>query len=175
MPMTGRERLAATLAHRAPDRIPVDFNGTAVTGMHVKCVIGLRRHYGLEERLVKVHEPYQMLGWLDDDLQTVLGIDVEGAYGPTTMFGYRNENWAPWRMDDGTEVLMSGNFVTTKDANGDTLRFKIQGRPGWAAFDSATGTLSGTPGHTHIGLAQFTVRDTDAAGAFDEALLEITV
>lgn len=123
MPMTGRERLAATLAHRAPDRIPVDFNGTAVTGMHVKCVIGLRRHYGLEERLVKVHEPYQMLGWLDDDLQTVLGIDVEGAYGPTTMFGYRNENWAPWRMDDGTEVLMSGNFVTTKDANGDTLVF----------------------------------------------------
>ena len=123
MPMTGRERLAAALAHRAPDRIPVDFNGTAVTGMHVKCVIGLRRHYGLEDRLVKVHEPYQMLGWLDDDLQTVLGIDVEGAYGPTTMFGYRNENWAPWRMDDGTEVLMSGNFITIKDGNGDTLVF----------------------------------------------------
>jgi hypothetical protein len=123
MPMTGRERLAAALAHRQPDRIPVDFNGTAVTGMHVKCVIGLRRHYGLEERLVRVHEPYQMLGWLDDDLQTVLGIDVEGAYGPTTMFGYRNENWTPWRMDDGTEVLMSGNFTTTKDGNGDTLVF----------------------------------------------------
>ncbi len=123
MTMTGRERLAAALSHRQPDRIPVDFNGTAVTGMHVKCVIGLRRHYGLEDRLVKVHEPYQMLGWIDDDLQTVLGIDVEGAYGPNTMFGYRNENWQPWRMDDGTEVLMSGNFVTTKDANGDTLVF----------------------------------------------------
>lgn len=123
MPMTSRERLAAALDHRQPDRIPVDFNGTAVTGMHVKCVIGLRRHYGLEERLVKVHEPYQMLGWIDDDLQTALGIDVEGVYGPDTMFGYRNENWQPWRMDDGTEVLMSGNFKTTKDSNGDTLVF----------------------------------------------------
>ena len=121
MPMTSRERLAAALAHRQPDRIPVDFNGTAVTGMHVKCVIGLREHYGLERRLVKVHEPYQMLGWIDDDLQSVLGIDVEGVYGPDTMFGYRNEDWQPWRMDDGTEVLMSGNFRTTKDANGDTL------------------------------------------------------
>ncbi len=121
MTMTSRERLDAALRHRQPDRIPVDFNGTAVTGMHVKCVIGLRDHYGLEKRLVKVHEPYQMLGWIDDDLQVALGIDVEGVYGPDTMFGYRNENWTPWRTDDGTEVLMSGNFQTTKDANGDTL------------------------------------------------------
>ncbi|MGB8958045.1 MAG: uroporphyrinogen decarboxylase family protein [Candidatus Aminicenantales bacterium] len=121
MTMTSRERLDAALNHRQPDRIPVDFNGTAVTGMHVKCVIGLREHYGLERRLVRVHEPYQMLGWIDDDLQQVLGIDVEGVYGPDTMFGYRNENWTPWRMDDGTEVLMSGNFQITKDANGDTL------------------------------------------------------
>ena len=121
MTMTSRERLEATLNHRPPDRIPVDFNGTAVTGMHVKCVIGLREHYGLENRLVRVHEPYQLLGWIDDDLQTALGIDVEGVYGPETMFGYRNENWTPWRMDDGTEVLVSGNFRTTKDENGDTL------------------------------------------------------
>ncbi len=123
MSMTGRERLDAALNHRQPDRIPIDFNGTAVTGMHVKCVIGLRDHYGLDKRLVKVHEPYQMLGWIDDDLQTALGIDVEGVYGPDTMFGYRNENWQPWRMDDGTEVFMSGNFKTTKDSNGDTLVF----------------------------------------------------
>ena len=121
MTMTSRERLEAALNHRQPDRIPVDFNGTAVTGMHVKCVIGLRGHYGLEKRLVKVHEPYQMLGWIDDDLQAALGIDVEGVYGSETMFGFRNENWKPWRMDDGTEVLVSENFRVTRDANGDTL------------------------------------------------------
>ena len=123
MTMTSRERLDAALNHRQPDRIPVDFGGTAVTGMHVNCVIGLREHYGLEKRLVKVHEPYQMLGWIDDDLQVALGIDVEGVYGPDTMFGFRNENWKPWRMDDGTEVLVSGNFQTTKDENGDMLIF----------------------------------------------------
>lgn len=121
MTMTSRERLEVALNHRQPDRIPVDFNGTAVTGMHVKCVIGLRGHYGLEKRLVKVHEPYQMLGWIDEDLQAALGLDVEGVYGPETMFGFRNENWKPWRMDDGTEVLVSENFRVTRDANGDTL------------------------------------------------------
>lgn len=121
MTMTSRERLEAALNHRQPDRIPVDFNGTAVTGMHVKCVIGLREHYGLAKRLVKVHEPYQMLGWIDEDLQAALGLDVEGIYGPETMFGFPNENWKPWRMDDGTEVLVSENFRVTRDANGDTL------------------------------------------------------
>jgi len=121
MPMTGRERLAAALDHRQPDRVPVDFNGTGVTGMHVKCVIRLREHYGLERRPVKVHEPFQMLGWIDEDLQEALGIDVEGVYGPETLFGFPNEDWTPWRMDDGTEVLVSRHFRTTRDGNGDTL------------------------------------------------------
>ncbi|MGA2532557.1 MAG: uroporphyrinogen decarboxylase family protein [Candidatus Aminicenantales bacterium] len=119
--MTSKERILAALNHKEPDGVPVDFNGTAVTGMHVHCVIGLRDHYGLEKRPVKVHEPYQMLGWIDDDLQRVLGLDVEGVWSIETLFGFRNENWKPWRMDDGREVLVSEHFKVTKDANGDTL------------------------------------------------------
>jgi len=119
--MTSKERVLAALNHTEPDAVPVDFNGTAVTGMHVNCVIGLRDHYGLEKRLVKVHEPYQMLGWIDDDLQRILGLDVEGVWGIETLFGFRNENWKPWRMDDGRDVLVSEHFRVTKDANGDTL------------------------------------------------------
>jgi len=119
--MTGKERVLRTLDHKEPDRIPVDFGGTAVTGMHAAVVIALREHYGLAKRPVKVHEPYQMLGLIEDDLQRVLGLDVEGVPAAETMFGFRNENWKPWRMDNGVEVLVSGHFKTTKDGNGDTL------------------------------------------------------
>jgi hypothetical protein len=119
--MTSRERVQAALDHREPDAVPVDFNGTAVTGMHVECVAALRDHFGLERRPVKVHEPYQMLGWIDEDLRRALGIDVEGVWGFETMFGFRNENWKPWRLDNGREVLVSEHFRVTKDANGDTL------------------------------------------------------
>ncbi|MCX6575564.1 MAG: methyltransferase [Candidatus Aminicenantes bacterium] len=119
--MTSKDRVIQALNHKEPDRIPVDFGATAVTGMHVNCVIGLRDHYGLEKRPVKVHEPYQMLGLIDEDLKRVLGIDVEGVYAAETLFGFPNENWRPWLMDDGTEVLVSEHFKVRKDADGDTF------------------------------------------------------
>jgi hypothetical protein len=119
--MTSKERIVAALKHQQPDHIPIDFGGTAVTGIHVKIVAGLRDHYGLVRRPVKVHEPYQMLGYIEEDLKLALGIDVEGISPEETMFGFPNERWKPWRLNDGLEVLVSEQFMTTKDTNGDTL------------------------------------------------------
>lgn len=121
--MTSTERLIQALGHKEPDRVPVDFGGTAVTGIHVNIVAALRDHFGLETRPVKVHEPYQMLGLIEEDLKRTLGLDVEGVYAAETMFGNRNTNWKPWRLDNGLEVLVSKEMETARDANGDTLVF----------------------------------------------------
>ncbi len=119
--MTSRERVLSALSHREPDRVPMDFGSTGVTGVHVSCIAALRDHYGLEKRMVKVHEPYQMLGIIDEDLRQAMGLDVEGTGHPATLFGYRNRDWKPWRMPDGLEVLVSEEFRVTSDANGDIL------------------------------------------------------
>lgn len=119
--MKHKERVLAALRHEQPDAIPVDFGATAVTGMHASCVAALRDFYGLEKRPVKVHEPYQMLAWIDDDLKEAMGIDVEGATPPKTMFGFPNDRWKPWRTPHGLEVLVAEQFVTTVDQNGDVL------------------------------------------------------
>jgi hypothetical protein len=119
--MNSRERVLASLAHQTPDRIPVDFGGTAVTGVHVSCVASLRDWFGLEKRPVKVHEPYQMLGWIDEDLKRAMGIDVEGVFPRKTMFGFPNQHWKEWRLPGGLEVLVAADFATTLDANGDIL------------------------------------------------------
>lgn len=121
--MTSRERVLAALEHKQPDRIPVDFGSTATTGIHVSCVAQLRDYYGLERRPVKVHEPYQMLGWIDDDLKEVMGIDCEGVMPHKTIFGFPNEGWKTWRTPDGLEVLVSEHFKTTTDAKGDILLY----------------------------------------------------
>jgi hypothetical protein len=117
-----RERLVTTLNHKQPDRIPIDFGGTSVTGMHVSCVAGLREYYGLEKRPVRVHEPFQMLGLVEDDLADAMGLDVVGVFPRNTMFGFPAENWKNWRLN-GLEIFVPGNFNTTVDAKGDTLMY----------------------------------------------------
>jgi hypothetical protein len=119
--MTSKERVLNTINHKQPDAVPIDFGSTATTGMHVSCVAALRDFYGLDKHPVKVHEPYQMLGFFDDDLKDTMGIDFEGIFPPETAFGFPNNNWKEWRMDDGLDVLVSDLFITTKDENGDTL------------------------------------------------------
>ncbi|MBN1893365.1 methyltransferase [bacterium] len=121
--MTSREMVRSSLAHQETGRVPVDFGSTSVTGMHVAIVAALREHYGLEKRPVKVHEPYQMLGLLEEDLQKVIGIDVEGISPYETLFGFRNEDWKQWKLPNGPEVLVPGDFRTIKDANDNTLIF----------------------------------------------------
>ena len=119
--MTSRERVRASLNHRQPDRVPVDFGGTTVSGIHISCVAALREYYGLEKKPVKAIDPGQMLGEIEDDLKKVMGIDFEGIFRRTNRFGFPNENWKPWRMDDGLEILVAGEFNTSIDENGDTL------------------------------------------------------
>ncbi len=83
---SSRQRVLDALAHKQPDQVPLDFGATAVTGIHVSCVAALRDYHGLEQRPVKVHEPFQMLGLLDEDLKQVLGIDVDGVFRRRTIF-----------------------------------------------------------------------------------------
>jgi uroporphyrinogen-III decarboxylase len=119
--MNSKERVVAALSHREPDRIPVDFGGTAVTGIHVSCVAALRDFYGLEKRPVKVHEPYQMLGLVEEDLKRAMGLDVDGVFPRKTIFGFANEKWKIWKTPQGLEVLVSEDFQVTTDEKGDTL------------------------------------------------------
>jgi len=118
--MTSRERLQCALDHKQPDRIPIDFGGTAVTGIHASCVAALRNYYGLEKRPVRVHEPFQMLALIDDDLKDAMGVDVVGVFSRNTMFGFPAERWKSWKFNE-LEVLVPGDFNTTVDAQGDTL------------------------------------------------------
>ncbi len=121
MPTTpSRQRVLATLAHREPDRVPIDVGSTGVTGIHVSCVAALRDHYGLEKRPVRIHEPYQMLGLVEEDLQQALGLDVQGVFGRKTMFGFPLGGWKPWRFN-GLDVLVPGRFEVDEGPDGDTV------------------------------------------------------
>ncbi len=120
---THRQCVLDALNHKQPERVPVDFGSTAVTGMHVRVVAVLRDHFGFEKRPVKVCEPYQMLGEVENDLLDAIGVDTVSLVSPSNMFGFRNENWKPFAAPWGQELLVPGDFETTTGANGDLLIF----------------------------------------------------
>ena len=98
--MTGRERIRCALNHQEPDRVPIDFGATVVTGVAASMVAQLRKHLELDpdDKPVKVVEPCQFLGEVDEDLQAALQADAVGLPGPINAFGFCNEGWKPWSL-----------------------------------------------------------------------------
>ncbi len=121
--MTSRERVRKVLNHKTPDKAAFDLGSTPVTGISASLYSKLRSSLGLEHTPVKVGEPYQVLAEVDMDVIEVLGVDTIGLGLPTTMFGFANENWKPWKLFDGTEVFVSEHFMTQQDENGDILLY----------------------------------------------------
>jgi hypothetical protein len=121
MSTTSRERVELALAHKEPDKVPLDLGGSVTSSMQVNSVYLLRQALGLDApgTPVKVVEPFQMLGEIAPDLMEALGVDVVGLGMPKNFFGYKNEGWKPWTTFDGTPVLVPESFNTEPDARGD--------------------------------------------------------
>jgi hypothetical protein len=129
--MDSRTRLQTTLDHRQPDRVCVDFGSMASTGMHVSVVHRLRqRLLGDTSWRVKVIEPFLMLGEIDDELRSALGIDVISVRGRKTLFGTEPKDWKPFTLFDGTPCLVHGNFNITPAPDG-----------GWYAYPEGDTTV----------------------------------
>lgn len=116
--MTSRERVRKAIDHQQPDRVPLDLGATTVTGIAASAYAKLRKVYGFGKGVVRVSEPFQVLGEVEDEAREVLGIDTIAISLPTTMFGFKNEGWKPWTLFDGTEVLVPEKFITTSDEEG---------------------------------------------------------
>ncbi len=120
--MTSKERFDLTINHKQPDKVVVDFGSTSVTGIHAKTVENLRKHFGLANKPVRITDPYQMLGEVDQELIDIIGVDVIAAKGRKNSFGFYNheplkEYLTPW----GQTVLVPEAFRTINDENGDVL------------------------------------------------------
>lgn len=105
--------------HRPVDRLCVDFGAGCLTGIGAGALHRLRKAVlGESDHRVKIIEPYQMLGEIDEELRGALRLDVVGTFTPTNMFGFANEGWKSFEMHDGTPVLVPEKFNYTVDDEG---------------------------------------------------------
>ena len=116
--MTSRERMRATLNHKQPDKVVVDFGGTCDSTMHVSCIEELREYYGLEKRPVTVVDVFIMAGMIDPDLAEVIGTDAAPAYPRGTLFGFPRDKVKEWQNLQGQTILVPEDFNPQDDGNG---------------------------------------------------------
>lgn len=122
--MNSREQFLKTVNHQQADRIVLDLGSTAVTGIHVKTISNMRRHFGLQRKPIRVIEPFQMLGEVGWELIDSIGIDVIGAWGKNNMFGFHNHGpYKEWKTPWGQRVMVPRNFNVTTDEHGNTLMY----------------------------------------------------
>ncbi len=126
--MTSRERVMKALNFEEPDRVPLDLGGTIMTGIMAHALHGLREELGLEKHPLKVYEVFQMLGEVEADVVEALGVDVLPVEPLIQFFGLKRERYKPWRLFDGTPVLVPGDFEVEVDERGDFL-LREGGRP----------------------------------------------
>ena len=119
--MTSRERVLAAISHKTPDRCPIDLGSCGQTGMSISTLYRLRKALGLEEHRLKAVEPYQMLGEVEDDVLKAVHADVVGLWNRGNMMGFRQDNWKPFDLDDGTPTWMGGGFEYDVNEKGDKM------------------------------------------------------
>lgn len=121
--MTSRERLIRTLNHQETDKVVLDLGATPITGINANALAKLRTALGLEERKVKISEPGQLLGMVEDDVRVALGVDVVGISANMTKYGFENKGWKPWKLQSGLDVEVPEKFNTTVDEAGNTYMY----------------------------------------------------
>ncbi len=63
--MNSRERVRKAIDHQETDRIPLDLGSTLVTGIQASTYAKLRQSLGLKDELVRIVDPFQILGEID--------------------------------------------------------------------------------------------------------------
>ncbi len=113
--MTSRERILATLAHREPDRVPVDLGATPSSGISALAYGNLKRHLGLTGGQTRVYDVVQQLAEPEEEVLDRFQIDTIDV-GRT--FNVRAEDWRPVTLFDGSPAAYPRWFQPEPTAAG---------------------------------------------------------
>ncbi len=74
--MTPRERILAAIAHREPDRVPLDLGATPSSGISAIAYGKLKAHLGLRSGHTRVYDVVQQLAQPEVEVSDRFGVDV---------------------------------------------------------------------------------------------------
>ena len=93
--MTSRERIVAALAHREPDRIPVDLGASESSGIHGIAYNHLKQALGITGGRTQIYDLSQMIAKVEVEVLDRVGADVFPLL-------IEPRRWQPWELMDGS-------------------------------------------------------------------------
>ncbi len=121
--MTSRERIAAALNHREPDRLPIDLSGHRSSGIAAMAYRRLREYLGLPKKPIRVYDPVQQLAIVDEDVLERFKVDTIEL---GRAFALEDKWWTDWVLPDGTPCLMPVWAKPEREDGGWVLRSKTK-------------------------------------------------
>lgn len=115
--MTSRERVLTALRHEEPDRVPIDFGSTRVTGIMAVAYKKLKDYLGIKSGTVKLYDLMQQLAFPESEVVERLGGDVVQIIRLRPFANIKIDKWKTGKLSDGTlcEVPADFNPVKTED------------------------------------------------------------
>jgi uroporphyrinogen decarboxylase len=119
--MNSRERVRTALAHREPDRVPIDLGSSLVTGINAVAYHRLKQHLGLNGQPVRVADIILQLAEVEEPIRQRFGVDVVGLPPLQIIPTVRSTDYKPWTLPDGSPGLVPADFEPEITERGDTL------------------------------------------------------
>lgn len=105
--MTSRERVLTALAHKEPDRVPIDFGGMRSTGVMAIAYNKLKAHLGITGGETRVYDTMQQLALPEPPILERFHVDVIDSLNALGRFP---EEWKDWTLPDGSPAKAPVSF-----------------------------------------------------------------
>jgi len=113
--MNSRERVRAAIAHREPDRVPVDMGATPSSGISAAAYGRLKNRLGIRGGRTRIYDVVQGLAQPEEDILRRLGVDVLDI-GRT--FNTSERDWCDVTLPDGNRAAWPAWFRPERREDG---------------------------------------------------------
>ena len=116
--MTARERVLAAIAHREPDRVPLDIGSTPSSGISAIAYNNLKKHLGIRGGSTRIYDVVQQVAQPEEEILDRFGADVLDI---GRAFNDRDSDWYGVTLADGSAGQYPAWFRPERQGDGSWL------------------------------------------------------
>ncbi len=124
--MSSRQRILDAVAHREPERVPLDLGATPSSGISAIAYNQLKSELGIDPGPTRVYDVVQQLAWPDDEVLDRFGVDVLDI---GRVYNAAAEDWYDIELRDGSPAQYPSWFRPQAREDGAYVALAADGTP----------------------------------------------